>query len=352
LYVTIIIKEADKMQKKDIKWSELGFSYIKTDKRYISYWKDGKWDDGQLVEDNKISISEGSTCLHYGQECFEGLKAYSTKDGGIQLFRPDENAKRMQTSCERVMMPKVPVEKFVDACMQVVKANEAWVPPYGSGATLYLRPYVIGIGDNVGVRPAEEYIFSIFCTPVGPYFKGGMNPVNFTTTDQDRAAPHGTGKIKVGGNYAASLHSHHEAVQRGFADCIYLDPATHTKIDEVGAANFFGITKDDKFITPKSSSILPSITRISLMQVAKDYLGMEAIETEVYIDKLDIFKEAGACGTAAVITPIGGIEHNGKFHVFYSEKEVGPVTKKLYDTLYGIQMGDVEAPEGWIYKVI
>jgi len=340
------------MQKKDIKWSELGFSYIKTDKRYISYWKDGKWDDGQLVEDNKISISEGSTCLHYGQECFEGLKAYSTKDGGIQLFRPDENAKRMQTSCERVMMPKVPVEKFVDACMQVVKANEAWVPPYGSGATLYLRPYVIGIGDNVGVRPAEEYIFSIFCTPVGPYFKGGMNPVNFTTTDQDRAAPHGTGKIKVGGNYAASLHSHHEAVQKGFADCIYLDPATHTKIDEVGAANFFGITKDDKFITPKSSSILPSITRISLMQVAKDYLGMEAIETEVYVDKLDIFKEAGACGTAAVITPIGGIEHNGKFHVFHSEKEVGPVTKKLYDTLYGIQMGDVEAPEGWIYKVI
>lgn len=339
------------MEKKDIKWSELGFSYIKTDKRYISYWKDGKWDDGQLVEDNKISISEGSTCLHYGQECFEGLKAYGTKDGGVQLFRPDENAKRMQTSCERVMMPKVPVEKFIDACMQVVKANEAWVPPYGSGATLYLRPYVIGIGDNIGVKPAPEYIFSVFCMPVGPYFKGGMNPVNFTTTDEDRAAPHGTGKIKVGGNYAASLHSHHEAVQRGYADCIYLDPATHTKIDEVGAANFFGITKDNKFITPKSSSILPSITRISLMQVAKDYLGMEAVETDVYIDQLDIFREAGACGTAAVITPIGGIEHKGKFHVFHSETEVGPVTKKLYDTLYGIQMGDVEAPEGWIYKV-
>lgn len=339
------------MQKKDIKWSELGFSYIKTDKRYISYWKDGKWDDGQLVEDNRITISEGSTCLHYGQECFEGLKAYSTKDGGIQLFRPDENAKRMQTSCERVMMPKVPIEKFVDACMQVVKANEAWVPPYGSGATLYLRPYVIGIGDNVGVRPADEYIFAIFCTPVGPYFKGGMNPVNFTTTDADRAAPHGTGKIKVGGNYAASLHSHHEAVKRGFADCIYLDPATHTKIDEVGAANFFGITKDDMFVTPKSSSILPSITRISLMQVAKEYLGMEAIEDEVFIDQLDRFKEAGACGTAAVITPIGGIEHKGNFHVFHSETEVGPVTKKLYNTLYGIQMGDVDAPEGWIYKV-
>ncbi len=345
-------KGGREMQKKDIKWAELGFSYIKTDKRYISYWKDGKWDDGQLVEDNKIAISEGSTCLHYGQECFEGLKAYTTKDGGVQLFRPDENAKRMQRSCEKVLMPAVPVEKFIDACMQVVKANEAWVPPYGSGATLYLRPFVIGIGDNIGVRPAPEYIFGVFCMPVGPYFKGGMSPVNFTTTEADRAAAHGTGKNKVGGNYAASLYSHHEAVEKGFADCIYLDPSTHTKIDEVGAANFFGITKDDKFVTPKSSSILPSITRISLMQVAKDSLGMEALETDVYIDRLDELKEAGACGTAAVITPIGGIEHKGKFHVFHSETEVGPVTKKLYDTLYGIQMGDVEAPEGWIYKVI
>lgn len=340
------------MEKKDIKWSELGFSYIKTDKRYISYWKDGKWDDGQLTEDNKVHISEGSTSLHYGQECFEGLKAYSTKDGGIQLFRPDENAKRMQRSCERVLMPQVPVEKFIDACMQVVKANEAWVPPYGSGATLYLRPFVIGVGDNIGVRPANEYIFSVFCMPVGPYFKGGMIPVNFITTDEDRAAPHGTGKIKVGGNYAASLYSHNEAVKKGFADCIYLDPLTHTKIDEVGAANFFGITKDNKFVTPHSSSILPSITRISLMQVAKDYLGLEALETDVYIDELDNLKEAGACGTAAVITPIGGIEHKGKMHVFHSEIEVGPVTKKLYGTLYGIQMGDIEAPEGWIFKVL
>lgn len=339
------------MQKKDIKWSELGFSYIKTDKRYISHWKDGKWDDGQLVEDNKISISEGSTCLHYGQECFEGLKAYSNKDGGIQLFRPDENAKRMQQSCEKLLMPVVPVEKFIDACIQVVKANEAYVPPYGTGATLYLRPYIIGVGDNVGVRPATEYIFSIFCTPVGPYFKGGMAPVNFITTDADRAAPYGTGKNKVGGNYAASLLSHAEAVKKGFADCIYLDPLTHTKIDEVGAANFFGITKDNKFITPESTSILPSITKRSLLQVAKDYLKMEALEGDVFIDKLDNFAEAGACGTAAVITPIGGIEHKGKMHVFYSQTEVGPVTKKLYDTLYGIQMGDVEAPEGWIVKV-
>ncbi|MDF2676567.1 MAG: branched-chain amino acid aminotransferase [Bacillota bacterium] len=340
------------MEKKNIKWSELGFSYIKTDKRYISHWKNGSWDDGQLVEDNKISISEGSTCLHYGQECFEGLKAYTTKDGGIQLFRPDMNAKRMQQTCEKIMMPKVPVEKFIDACMQVVKANESWVPPYGSGATFYLRPYVIGVGDNIGVRPAEEYIFGVFGMPVGPYFKGGMNPVNFITTDADRAAPHGTGKIKVGGNYAASLQSHYEAVKRGFADCIYLDPLTHTKIDEVGAANFFGVTKDNKFVTPDSTSILPSITKFSLLHVAKHYLNMETEETDVLVDNLDIFAEVGACGTAAVITPIGGIEHNGKMHVFYSETEVGPVTKKLYNTLYGIQMGDIEAPEGWIYKVI
>ncbi|MBP1924501.1 branched-chain amino acid aminotransferase [Sedimentibacter acidaminivorans] len=339
------------MEKNDIKWSELGFSYIKTDKRYISYWKDGKWDDGQLVEDNKISISEGSTCLHYGQECFEGLKAYSTKDGGIQLFRPDENAKRMQKSCEKVLMPEVPVEKFIDACMQVVKANEAYVPPYGTGATFYLRPFVIGVGDNIGVRPAPEYIFGVFGMPVGPYFKGGMTPVNFVTTDVDRAAPYGTGKNKVGGNYAASLQSHLEAVKRGFADCIYLDPLTHTKIDEVGAANFFGVTKDNKFITPESTSILPSITKFSLLHVAKEYLNMEVMEGDVSINKLDKFAEAGACGTAAVITPIGGIEHNGKMHVFHSETEVGPVTKKLYETLYGIQMGDVEAPKGWIYKV-
>lgn len=340
------------MQKKDINWAELGFSYIKTDKRYISYWKDGKWDDGQLVEDNKISISEGSTCLHYGQECFEGLKAYSTKDGEIQLFRPDENAKRMQKTCEQILMPAVPVDKFIDACMQVVKANEAWVPPYGFGATFYLRPYVIGVGDNIGVRPADEYIFGVFGMPVGPYFKGGMNPVNFITTDADRAAPHGTGKIKVGGNYAASLRPHLEAVKKGFADCIYLDPLTHTKIDEVGAANFFGITKDNIFITPDSTSILPSITKRSLLYVAKEYLGMEAVERDVYVDKLHELAEAGACGTAAVITPIGGIEHKGKMHVFYSETEVGPVTKKLYETLYGIQMGDIEAPEGWIFKVI
>jgi branched-chain amino acid aminotransferase len=257
----------------------------------------------------------------------------------------------MQASCRRLLMPEVPVEKFIDACVQVVKANQHYVPPYGTGATLYLRPLVIGVGDSIGVKPAPEYIFCVFCTPVGAYFKGGMKPVNFTVSEYDRAAPQGTGAAKVGGNYAGSLLPHELAVKKGFADCIYLDPATHTKIEEVGAANFFGITKDNKFVTPKSPSILPSITKYSLLQVAKDYLNMEAEERDVYIDKLDEFAEAGACGTAAVITPIGGIEYKGKLHVFYSETEVGPVTRKLYDTLCGIQFGDIEAPENWILEV-
>jgi branched-chain amino acid aminotransferase len=335
----------------NINWSELGFSYIKTDLRYISVWKDGSWDDGNLVEDNKLAVSEASTGLHYGQQCFEGLKAYRTKDGKIQLFRPDQNAIRMQNSCERIRMPSPSVEKFIDACKQVVKANESWVPPYGSGASLYIRPFIFGCGDTIGVKPAPEYIFCVFCMPVGPYFKGGMSPVNFATTGYDRAAPSGTGQAKVGGNYAASLMPHEKAAEKGFADCIYLDPATHTKIEEVGAANFFGITKDNKFVTPKSPSILPSITKYSLLHVAKEYMNLETEETDVYIDKLDLFKEAGACGTAAVITPIGGIQHKDDFHVFFSETEVGPVIKELYETLVGIQIGDVKAPAGWIVEV-
>jgi len=338
-------------KKVDIDWSKLGFSYMKTDYRYLSKWKDGQWDEGQLVEDNNLSISEASTALHYGQQCFEGMKAYRRKDGKIQLFRPDQNAKRINRSCERVLMPQIPEEKFIEAIKQVVKANEHFVPPYGSGATLYLRPFVIGVGHNLGVRPAPEYIFSIFAVPVGPYFKGGLKPVNFMTSPYDRAATYGTGAAKVGGNYAGSLYPNKIAKDKGFADCIYLDPATHTKIEEVGAANFFGITRDDKFITPKSPSILPSITKYSLLHVAKEYLNLEVEERDVLVDNLEEFKEAGACGTAAVITPIGGIQHKDDLHVFYSETEVGPVTRKLYDTLYNIQFGDVEAPEGWIVEV-
>ncbi|CUP05397.1 branched-chain amino acid aminotransferase [Clostridium disporicum] len=335
----------------NIDWGNLGFNYIKTDYRYISYWKDGKWDDGNLIEDNMLTISEASTALHYGQQCFEGLKAYKTKSGKIQLFRPDENAKRMNNSLSKLLMPEIPVDKFIDACKQVVKANEHFIPPYGTGGTLYLRPFVIGVGDNIGVKPATEYIFVVFCLPVGNYFKGGMTPCNFMIADYDRAAPHGTGANKVGGNYAASLQPHKVAVDRGFADCIYLDPATRKNIDEVGAANFFGITINNEFVTPKSSSILPSITKYSLMHIAEHYLGMKVYERDVPIDNLDVFKEAGACGTAAVITPIGGIEYNGHLHVFYSETEVGPVIKELYRILCGIQFGDIEGPEGWIFEV-
>ena len=335
----------------EIKWDELGFSYIKTDFRYRSFYKNGKWDDGALFDDNMVNISEASTAFHYGQTCFEGLKAYRTKDGGIQLFRPDRNAARMNASCRKLYMPEIPEDKFIDACVQVVKANERFIPPYGTGGSLYLRPFTIGAGDNIGVGPAPEYMFSVFCIPVGAYFKGGMAPVNFNIADCDRAAPHGTGQEKVGGNYGASIKAHEEAKALGFADCVYLDPATRTKIEEVGSANFFGITKDNKFVTPASPSILPSITKYSLLELARDYLKMEVIEGDVFIDDLDRFTEAGACGTAAVISPIGGIEYNGKLHVFYSETEVGPVTKKLYDLLVGIQLGDVKGPEGWIYKI-
>lgn len=336
---------------KNIDWQNLGFSYIKTDYRFIARWKDGAWDNGELSTDDVLHIHEGSTALHYGQQCFEGLKAYRCKDGSVNLFRPDQNAARLQRSCDRLLMPQVPTELFIRACKEVVKANDEWLAPYGTGATLYLRPFVIGVGENIGVRTAPEFIFCVFCCPVGAYFKGGLAPSNFLVSDYDRAAPAGTGAAKVGGNYAASLYPGKLAKEKNFADCIYLDPKTHTKIEEVGSANFFGITKDNKFITPDSPSILPSITKYSLLYLAKERLGLEAIEGDVYIDQLDQFTEAGACGTAAVITPIGAIQYGDNYHIFYSETDVGPITKRLYDELVGIQFGDVEAPEGWIVKV-
>lgn len=339
------------MGNESINWDKLGFDYIKTDKRFLQVWKNGEWQEGTLTDDNVLHISEGSTALHYGQQCFEGLKAYRCKDGSINLFRPDQNAARMQRSCARLLMPHVPTEAFIDACKQVVKANERFIPPYGSGGALYLRPFVIGTGDNIGVRTAPEFIFSVFAIPVGAYFKGGLVPHNFQISTFDRAAPQGTGAAKVGGNYAASLMPGSEAKKDGFADAIYLDPMTHSKIEEVGSANFFGITHDNQFITPKSPSVLPGITRLSLIELAQTRLGLKVVEGEVFIDKLGDFKEAGACGTAAVISPIGGIQYNGKLHVFYSETEVGPITQKLYKELTGVQTGDVEAPAGWIVKV-
>lgn len=292
----------------NLDWDNLGFAYRKLPFRYISHFKDGKWDDGKLTDDATLHISESSPALHYGQQAFEGLKAYRTKDGSIQLFRPDQNAERLQRTADRLLMPHVPTDKFIAAVKSVVRANEEFVPPYGTGATLYIRPLLIGVGDIIGVKPAEEYIFTVFAMPVGSYFKGGLTPTNFIVSKEyDRAAPNGTGAAKVGGNYAASLLPGKYAHEKQFSDVIYLDPATHTKIEEVGAANFFGITKDNQFITPLSPSILPSITKYSLLYLAKERFGMEAIEGDVFVDELDKFTEAGACGTAAVISPIGGI---------------------------------------------
>lgn len=340
------------MEKVQLDWGNLGYGYIRTDYNYISYWKDGKWDAGKLTQDNTVTISIGSTALHYGQECFEGLKAQTAKDGRVLLFRPDQNAKRMQDSARGIFLAEVPEEKFVDACVQLVKANLHWVPPYGSGAALYIRPFLFGHGDNLGVKPSKEYIFCIFCSPVGPYFKGGLTPVFFTVSEYDRAAPRGTGALKVGGNYAASLKPRTLAQEAGFADCVYLDPQTHTCIDEVGAANFFGITKANIVVTPKSPSILPSITRRSVVAIAQRYLGLKIEERPIPITEIDTFVEAGACGTAAIIAPVGGIFYNGEMHTFYNEgKEAGPITKKLYETLTAIQRGEHEAPEGWLVEV-
>ena len=340
------------MSNKQIDWSNLGFGYIQTDKRYVSNFKDGAWDDGVLTEDATVVLSECAGVLQYAQTCFEGMKAYTTEDGHIVIFRPDLNGARMEDSCRRLEMPVFPKERFVDAVVQTVKANAAYVPPFGSGATLYIRPYMFGSSAVIGVKPADEYQFRIFTTPVGPYFKGGAKPITIRVSDYDRAAPHGTGHIKAGLNYAMSLYPIMEAHRQGFDENMYLDAATRTKVEETGGANFLFVTKDGKVVTPKSDSILPSITRRSLVTVAKDYLGLEVEEREVFFDEVKDFAECGLCGTAAVISPVGKINDHGKEICFPSGMEkMGPVTQKLYETLTGIQMGRIQAPEGWI-KVV
>ena len=340
------------MEKKNIDWSSLGFGYVKTDKRYVSNFKDGTWDNGALTEDDTITMSECAGVLQYAQTCFEGLKAYTTEDGRIVCFRPDLNAERLANSAARLEMPVFPKERFIDAIKEVVKANAAYVPPYGSGATLYIRPYMFGTNPVIGVKPADEYQFRAFTTPVGPYFKGGAKPITIKVCDFDRAAPHGTGHVKAGLNYAMSLHAIVTAHKEGFDENMYLDAATRTKVEETGGANFIFVTKDNKVVTPKSDSILPSITRRSLMYVAKEYLGLETEEREVYFDEVKDFAECGLCGTAAVISPVGKIYDHGTEICFPSGmEEMGPITKKLYETLTGIQMGRIEAPEGWICEI-
>lgn len=340
------------MEKKNIDWSNLGFGYIQTDYRYVSNFKDGKWDDGVITEDANIVLNECACVLQYAQTVFEGMKAYTTSDGKIVVFRPDLNAERMMESASRLEMPTFPKERFLDAVQKVVKANEAFVPPFGSGATLYIRPYMFGSDAIIGVKPANEYQFRILTTPVGPYFKGGVKPLTIRISDFDRAAPNGTGHIKAGLNYAMSLHAIVDAHKQGFDENMYLDAATRTKVEETGGANFLFVTKDGKVVTPKSNSILPSITRRSLIQVAKEYLGLEAEEREIYVDELKDMAECGLCGTAAVISPVGKIVDHGKEICLPSGmSDMGPITKKLYDTLTGIQMGTIKAPEGWIVEI-
>ena len=340
------------MEKQNIDWSNIGFGYMKTGERFVANYKDGKWDDGVMTTDATVTISECAGVLQYAQTCFEGMKAYTTADGRIVVFRPDLNAQRMEDSCKRLEMPVFPKEKFVDAICKVVKANSDFVPPYGTGATLYIRPYMFGSSAVIGVKPAEEYQFRVFTTPVGPYFKGGAKPITIKVSDFDRAAPHGTGHIKAGLNYAMSLHAIVTAHQEGFDENMYLDAATRTKVEETGGANFLFVTKDNKVVTPKSNSILPSITRRSLMYVAEHYLGLEVEQREVYFDEVKDFAECGLCGTAAVISAVGKINDHGKEICFPSGmEEMGPVTKKLYETLTGIQMGKIEAPEGWIKEI-
>lgn len=341
------------MEKKDLDWSNLGFGYVKTDKRYVSNFKNGAWDEGALTDDADIVLNECAGVFQYAQTVFEGLKAYTTEDGHIVTFRPDLNASRLADSARRLEMPVFPEERFVDAVQKVVEANAAYVPPYGSGATLYIRPYMMGTNPVIGVKPADEYQFRMFCTPVGPYFKGGAKPITIRVSDYDRAAPCGTGNIKAGLNYAMSLHAIVTAHADGFDENMYLDPKTRTRVEETGGANFIFVTKDNKLVTPKSDSILPSITRRSLVYVAEHYLGMKVEHREVYFDEVKDFAEAGLCGTAAVISPIGKIVDHGKEILIPSGmEEMGPVTKKLYDTLTGIQMGRIEAPEGWIKRIL
>lgn len=340
------------MDKKNIDWANLGFGYVQTDKRFVANYKDGAWDEGTLTEDPNVVLNECAGVLQYAQTVFEGMKAYRTEDGRVVCFRPDLNASRMADSARRLEMPPFPEDRFVQAIVDTVKANIDYVPPYGSGATLYIRPYMFGSNPVIGVKPADEYQFRILTTPVGPYFKGGAKPITIKVSDFDRAAPHGTGHIKAGLNYAMSLHAIVTAHAEGFDENMYLDAATRTKVEETGGANFIFVTKDNTVVTPKSNSILPSITRRSLMYVAEHYLGLKVEEREVYFDEVKDFAECGLCGTAAVISPVGKINDHGKEICFPSGmEEMGPITKKLYDTLTGIQMGRIEAPEGWIYEI-
>lgn len=353
--IKIQLKQQEEMNMatKNLEWSELGFAYLQTDERYVANYRNGSWDKGGLTKEAAVVLNECGGILQYCQGCFEGLKAYRTKDGSVVTFRPDMNAERMYYSALGLEMPPYPKEKFLEAVDAVVKANVDWIPPYGSGATLYIRPYMFASGPILGVGPASEYQFRMFVSPVGPYFKGGVKPLTLCISDFDRAAPHGTGHIKAGLNYAMSLHAYVAAHKAGYDENVYLDSATRTYIEETGGANIIFVTKAGEIVIPKSGSILPSITRRSLIEVAQKYLGLSVVERPVKLSEIDDFEECGLCGTAAVISPVGKIVDHEKAICFPSGMtDMGPVLQKLYDTLTGIQMGDIEAPEGWIHKIL
>ncbi len=341
------------MDPKTTDWSKLDFSYKYIPYRFHAHWKDGAWDKGELVTENKLVIDEGAVCLHYGQEIFEGLKAQRSRDGRIWLFRPRENARRMNDSARRLMMPDIPEEFFLYAVKEALLANEEFIPPFGTGASMYVRPFMLGVGENLGVKPANEYLFVIFVTPVGPYFKTGFKPISLKVeTHFDRAAALGVGQAKAGGNYSASLLPLKIAKDEGFSEVVYLDSVRHKYFEETGASNVFFVFKDDVIATPKSESILNSITRRSVMTVAREDFGYTVEERQVSVDEIKNFLEAGACGTAAVVTPIGCMGYNGKMYKFYADgKQPGPITTKLYTHLTGLQVGDVEDTRGWLEEV-
>ncbi len=340
------------MTKVSLDWSSLGFGYMPISKRYVATYKDGKWGPGALTDDPTVPLNECAGILQYCQQVFEGLKAYKTKDGRTVTFRPDQNAKRMVDSAKRIEMPPVPEAMFMEAVDEVVRANKDWIPPFESGGALYLRPYLFATGSVIGVKPANEYQFRLFGTPVGNYFKNGVKPITICVSDFDRAAPRGTGHIKAGLNYAMSLHAYMTAHANGFDENMYLDPATRTYVEETGGANFLFVTKDGTLVTPKSDSILPSITRRSQITIAEDMLGMKVEHRPVAFSEVADFAEAGLCGTAAVICPVGRVVDHGKvINIKSGMDEMGPVLTKLYKTLRGIQMGEIEGPKGWIHEV-
>lgn len=337
-------------EKSKLDWQNLPFGYIKTDYNIRFYYKDGKWSEGELSTEETIPIHIAAPGLHYGQQAFEGLKVFETVDGRIVAFRPDENAKRMQRSCERIFIPEVPVDMFIKAVDTVVAANAKFVPPFGTGASLYVRPVIYGAGARVGLGPADEYVFIVFVTPVGPYYKGGFKPVKALVVEQyDRAAPNGVGDCKVGGNYAAGLRGGEYAKKKGFPIPLYLDPKEKKYVDEFGTSNFIAI-KGNTYLTPESNSILPSITNKSLMDIA-ELLGMNVEKRPIAIDEVEHFDEVGAVGTAAVITPVCSIHYRDKVFTFCDEEKAGPTITKLYEYLTKLQTGEIKDTFGWLHEI-